>query len=184
MARLDVIFLDMDEVLTQWVAAALELLSIDIDDACQQWDNCDPRPWDVFDVLDVSMDQVWRRIDEAGEDFWATLKPYPWWRSLYDACADVAPTMLLTSPSLHPSCAAGKTRWIQHHFGRQFRDFFIGHPKQWTAHPGALLIDDSPKNCHKFAQRGGRSILFPSFGNALHMYRHDPLPLVYAELFA
>lgn len=179
----EVIFVDVDEVLVQWVSAALQLLDYSPSKVYEHWDTLDPRPWDLTQVIETSPDQMWHVIDRAGASFWAGLEPFSWMRALHGACTRVAPTYLLTSPSLDPSCYAGKVQWMHQHFGREFQDFFIGSNKQALARAGAVLIDDSPKNCQRFEAHGGKSILFPGVGNSLHAQRHDPLPTVYKELF-
>lgn len=37
--------------------------------------------------------------------------------------------------------------------------------KQYLAHPGALLIDDSPSNCEQFVDRGGYSVNYSKFNH-------------------
>lgn len=180
--KTEIIFLDVDEVLANWLAGAVCAWGLDFADLVDEWASLTPRPWDVFDVVPLTTSQGWQLIHARGADFWADLDPYPWWRELYSACVDIAPTYLLTSPSLDPSCAHGKTQWIQRHFGSSFRDYLIGGCKHACARPGALLIDDSPSNCKKFKAYGGEALLFPGIGNELHALRHDPLPHVFKEL--
>ena len=51
--------------------------------------------------------------------------------------------------------------FLQRHFGKSFRDYFVGAPKQFCARPGAVLIDDFDDNCVAFREHGGRAIVFP-----------------------
>lgn len=162
------IFLDVDEVLVDWVGGVLSLYGWDHEYLHRLWAKHDPRPWDLFSVLPVSSYLAWNRIDEAGAEFWANLQPLPWMRELYETCSAFAPTVLLTSPSEHSSSHAGKVQWMQREFGSNFRDYLIGSVKHRCAHPGALLIDDSPRNCESFVEHGGHAILFPGVGNDLH----------------
>ena len=162
------IFLDVDEVLANWVGAMLTLLGRDPVEVHAHWDTLSPRPWDVLAVLGESGNAMWRAIDAAGADFWHDVEPFPWCHALFAACRSVAPTYLLTSPSLHPSSLAGKLAWMQRQFGRDFRDYLVGPAKHSCAHPGALLIDDSPHNCEKFIAHGGHAVVFPGVGNDLH----------------
>ena len=74
-------------------------------------------------MLGESGNVMWRAIDAAGADFWHDVEPFPWCHDLFAACRSVAPTYLLTSPSLHPSSLAGKLAWMQRQFGRDFRDY-------------------------------------------------------------
>jgi 5'(3')-deoxyribonucleotidase len=166
--KITTLYLDVDEVLVDWVGAVLRLLGHEPQDVHARWSSLDPRPWDLFDVIDTSANKAWRAIDAAGPSFWAELEPFEWTEQLLETCRDFAPTVLLTSPSLHPSSHAGKAEWMQRYFGRDFRDYLLGSCKHRCAHPGALLIDDSPKNCAAFREHGGRAILFPGVGNNLH----------------
>lgn len=176
------IFIDVDEVLADWLTPTLRLLGFDPADVAATWSEINPRPWDVFEVLRVSPDRAWRAIDEAGSQHWADLALHPWSMPLYRACKDIAPTFLLTSPSLASTCASGKVEWMQRHFGRSFRDFLIGPAKHACARPGALLIDDSPRNCERFVEHGGHAIVFPGLGNDLHEQRDRPLAHVFHQL--
>lgn len=162
------LLLDVDEVLVGWVDGVLRLLGYDEAEVLAQWAMLNPRPWDLFAVIDHTPAQGWAAIDEAGAEFWAGLDWLPWGQDLLRVCRGFAPTTLLSSPSLHPSSHAGKVMWMQRQFGRRFRDYLLGAPKHRCAHPGALLIDDSPKNCEAFRAHGGRAILFPGVGNDLH----------------
>lgn len=166
--QLQAIFLDVDEVLAAWVDALLQLLGRDPVEVNTRWDALSPRPWDVAEVLGISGNAMWRVIDGAGTSFWHDVEPFPWCHDLFALCRSVAPTYLLTTPSLHPSSLAGKLAWMQQHFGRDFRDYLVGPAKHACARPDALLIDDSPKNCGKFITHGGHAILFPGVGNDLH----------------
>jgi 5'(3')-deoxyribonucleotidase len=168
--EITVVYLDVDEVLADWVGAALRLLGHDPETVYALWSTLDPRPWDVFQVVPrpPKTNDKWDAIDAAGSSFWANLEPFEWMADLLALCREFAPTVLLTSPSQHSSSHAGKYEWIQRHFGRTFKDYLLGSCKHRCAHPGALLIDDSPKNCAAFREHGGHAILFPGVGNDLH----------------
>jgi 5'(3')-deoxyribonucleotidase len=176
------LYLDVDEVVVKWVDAALRLTGHDPDDVYRLWDTIDPRPWDMFEVIHTSANRTWRAIDEAGAPFWANLEPFPWADELLTLCRSYAETTMLTSPSKHSSSHAGKADWMANYFGRDFRDYLLGSCKHRVAHPGALLVDDSPKNCAAFVKAGGHALLFPGIGNDLHALRHDPMPHVRQQL--
>jgi 5'(3')-deoxyribonucleotidase len=168
--KITVAYCDVDEVIADWVGPALRLLGHDPATVYAHWDTLDPRPWDVFQVVPrpPKTHGVWDAIDTAGSSFWANLEPFAWKDDLLALLRGFAPTVLLTSPSQHSSSHAGKFEWIQRHFGRTFKDYLLGSCKHRCAHPGALLIDDSPKNCAAFREHGGHAILFPGVGNDLH----------------
>lgn len=174
------IYLDVDEVIAAWVRAALALFELDEKSVFETWATFNPRPWDVFDVLGMPHNKVWRKIDAAGETFWSNIEPFPWMHELIELCQNYAPVTLLTSGSKHSSSYGGKAEWIHEHLGAEFPKA-ICNDKWRFAHPGALLIDDRPKNCEEFRRRG-KAILFPSFGNEKHSLAGDPIPHIRSQL--
>ena len=174
--QIKTIFLDVDEVLAKWVEAALQAIDgfdgqpgtpcLHPDAVFAAWNALTPRPWDVCEVIPHTREQLWAAIHARGPFFWEELELFPWAMKLYQRCSAVAPVVLLTSPSRDPSSFSGKSAWIRYHFPGC--DFLIGSCKHRVAHPGAVLIDDSPKNCKAFRKAGGRAIVFPSVGNELH----------------
>ena len=180
--QIKTIFLDVDEVLAQWVVAALRTLDyfgahVDFDPCLQpdavfaRWDRLTPRPWDVCEVIPYTREQLWDAIHSRGAAFWSGLEPFPWAMDLYQRCSAVAPVVLLTSPSRDPSSYAGKAAWVKRHFPDA--EHLIGSCKHRVAHPSAVLIDDSPKNCAAFIEAGGHAIVFPGIGNILHAVPGD-----------
>lgn len=167
------IYLDVDEVLVDWVTPALRLLGYVPEDVHAQWAAMKPRPWNLFDVLDVSPITAWTTIDLAGARFWEGLPDFPWTDDLLSLCTATAETTLLTAPSSDPSSYAGKRQWMRRRFGDTFGGYALTREKHRFAHAGAVLIDDSPSNCSRFVSRGGRAILFPGVGNDLHYVPGD-----------
>ena len=176
--KIETIFLDVDEVLAQWVVAALRALDgfagysgagdprLQPAAVFAAWDALLPRPWDLCEVIPHTRVAMWQAIHACDAGFWKGLDLYPWAMELYQRCSAVAPVVLLTSPSKDPSSYAGKAAWVQRHFPDA--EHLIGSCKHRVAHPGAVLIDDSPKNCAAFREAGGHAILFPGVGNDLH----------------
>ena len=101
------IFLDVDEVLADWSGAALRLLEIEPEPLLTRWFGEAPELWNMFEAPGFPLDRAtaWARIDAAGADFWAQLELQPWAHELLAACRALAPTVLLTKPSHHPSSA-------------------------------------------------------------------------------
>lgn len=151
------IFLDVDGVLADWVGACAGLFGRD--PATLDWSQSS----DMAVALGVSTNTMWRRIDGVGPSFWAGLDPYPWTMELWERARDVAPTVLLTSPSHHPSSLDGKLRWMNRVLGggKPFRDFLVGPRKEFCASPGSLLIDDRASMCRLFREHGGEAVVFP-----------------------
>lgn len=159
------IFLDLDGVLADWASDAIRAHGRDPHDVFGGWE---PGVYDLADALGVSSTEMWKPVNEAGADFWANLRPYPWCHALMDMCVSIAPTTILTSPSKDPSAASGKTRWLQAQFGNDFRSYLIGPDKVSCARPGAVLIDDADKNCEVFLSAGGNAVVFPQVWNSAH----------------
>jgi hypothetical protein len=171
------ICLDMDGVLCDFLGPVSRLLGCE--EKLADW----PRGMYGFDqALGRSNRAIWTAIDKAGYQFWADLPPYDWCRDLYQHCRELAPTVILTSPSMHVSSLKGKMCWLQRHFGREFREYLIGPPKHACARPGAVLIDDSDLNCDRFVEAGGYAIRFPRLWNSSHGESHDPLEFTRSRL--
>lgn len=168
------IFLDVDEVLADWLSDCFDALGYFPDACLAEWAALDPRPWDVFDMLGVLPSVGWSHIHDQGAAFWAGLAIFPWAHDLVALCQSYAPTTLLTSASEDPSCYAGKAQWIAKHMPGTPHLIARGG-KTCCAHPGALLIDDSPHNVDAFRSAGGQAILFPGHGNELHQLVQDPM---------
>lgn len=177
------IYVDVDETIGDWLGELLSCIDIGWtrERLAAEWAKQDPRTWDVFSVLPISEADSWARIHAEGPAFWAEIEPYPWAVDLVSLCQALAATTLLTSASEHPSSYAGKAQWIDAHFPGV--DHWVGRGcKGRHGRPGALLIDDSPKNCETFRERGGKAILFPGLGNELHALANDPMPYVREQL--
>ena len=160
------LFIDIDGCIANFCKSASELLGIDPDWAT--W-NCP-----------AGDKNMWRAIDKAGEDFWVNLEPLPYFKELTSITKDF---ILLTSPGRHPSCASGKTKWIQRHFGTNFRRYIIcASDKSLCCRPGDILIDDSEKNIKDWNEAGGLGILWPHSGNSQHLSEEVLINLVKAKI--
>lgn len=157
------IFLDLDGVLTNFVGASLQLHSRS--ELLESWPA---GVWDTHVVCGMSNGDFWKVIELRGSAFWSDMEPYPWAFDLVEQLRQIAPVTIASSPSLDPGSLDGKIRWLQKHFGRNFRDFMIGPRKHLLAHPDTVLIDDSDRNIADFRKAGGRGVLFPQMWNANH----------------
>jgi 5'(3')-deoxyribonucleotidase len=159
------ICLDVDGVLADFTRAALPLFGKDPDEFVRNWP---PGCYYLSEALGLSVREFWAPIDRAGWRFWADIPALPEARDLFALCQRTAPTVIVTTPSLHTSSVGGKVTWLQKMFGRGFRDYFVGARKEFCARPGSVLIDDFEDNCRTFSNAGGRSILFPQPWNSAH----------------
>lgn len=169
------ICLDLDGVLCDFIGPTLRLFGHDPEVVFANWPA---GTYDVAAVIGVSTNDLWRTIDKAGFHHWADLPKNPWADDLLTACREIAPTIILTSPSRHISSLSGKLAWLQRHYGRKFRDYLIGPPKHFCANADTVLIDDCDKNCEEFRVQGGEAIVFPQHWNSMHIHRRDAMGYV------
>lgn len=169
------ILLDMDGVIVDFVGAALRLHDQDVEATLATW----PRgEWNVAKVLGVSTNVFWSKIDEAGEDWWATLPEYPWADELIAAVEESQRGWVFaTSPSRFHGSASGKVRWMQKKFGSGFRGYMLGEHKNLFARREAILIDDNEEAVKRFRAEGGGAVLFPRPWNSLGVVQ-NPVEMV------
>lgn len=161
------IYLDMDGVLVSFTHASMSLYVEEPDiDAVDGWDM-------IPSVLtrqlgrEVTSEEFWNKVSDQGQEFWASIPWYEWGRRLFELCAEFAPVVLMSTPTEDPDCSAGKIKWIQRHMPKDWhRRYALTPCKHHMAHEGALLIDDSDKNCELFREHGGQAVLFPQPWNA------------------
>lgn len=144
------IYIDIDGCLAKFTKAASKLL------------NIDESTWDSWGCP-VGDKEMWAAIDVEGEPFWENLEKYEHFEELVGLSDQF---VLLTSPSRHPTCVSGKTKWIQKHFGNDFRRYIICPAPKWhCCRPGDILIDDSDKNIELWNNAGGQGVLWPQLWN-------------------
>lgn len=96
----------------------------------------------------------------GGAQLWADMPPFPWFQTFFQALEAIAPVYYLSSPEYGAGCVAGKVEWIERHHGTGFDRYILTSHKTLLARPGAVLIDDTPKNVDAFIAAGGQAILF------------------------
>lgn len=176
------ILLDMDEVLVDFVSAAIALHGQDRETVYARWK---PGKWSMTEPLQLTPDQFWEPIHRAGADFWVNLEPKPWIEELIKIVEQYTRNWhVVTSPSRCPTCYDGKVRWLKNYFGPGFDRFAITPHKHLFAKPNTILIDDRGENCRKFEAYGGDAIIFPAIQNCLHWRRDNPLEFVSGQLAA
>jgi FMN phosphatase YigB (HAD superfamily) len=132
----------------------------------------------INEAIGVSRAQMWARIDRAGRRFWEDLVPTPFADELDQLARSYGSLFVATSPSLSPSSAAGKIRWIQKRYGRNFRDFAIIPRKDLLAAADRVLVDDTERHVSAFREAGGKAILVPTRGNGRLEQGADPMAAV------
>lgn len=173
-------FLDIDEVLVDFVGPALQLHGYDVEAVKQEWPS---DVWSVQQVLGISNTKFWKPINEAGSEFWENLPEKPWIDEMLCLVSmKFSQSYLVSSPSLCPSSYTGKANWIHKRFGKSFDKFLLTPHKELLAGPGRVLIDDNPYNVKRFVECGGHGIHFPMWGNYRRRYLADPVRRVRLDL--
>jgi 5'(3')-deoxyribonucleotidase len=134
------IYVDMDGVLTDFIQQLSKLLDKPLKPG-YDFGN-DPK--------------IWKKIDGAGEDFWATMKWMPDGKELWDALEKKHPT-ILSAPSNHESSIKGKKQWLKKNLPKV--PYIIEEEKYKYADKDSVLIDDREKNIKKWEDAGGIGIL-------------------------
>ncbi len=175
---LNVIYLDMDGVIVDLVRHTYRIAGIaeaEIDAAFHdttEWDSL-PRVLSEFLQTEWTESDLYELWATGGQKFWATV---PWTthgKALYNLCSQHAPVVLMTTPTIRPSSAAGKMDWIQRNMPQHAqRHYALAPPKHMMAHPGAILIDDGEHNIDKFAAKG-ETFLWPGPWNRNSSMSHD-----------
>ena len=152
------IFLDMDEVIVDFVRPALKLHKLNI-----PYTNVS---WDIRSHSDLSAPDFWNKFDK---DFYTNL---PWLsngKALLNFLIGLVGAeniCLCTAPILTSGCIEGKMNWIRRELPGFDRRFMITPVKHFCAGSNKILIDDKEKNCQSFIQHGGKAILVPAPWNS------------------
>ena len=165
------ILVDMDGVMSNFFESAMNI-----------WEDKMPKKfpsgeWDFPEVLGVSNNQFWQRIDDT-QNFWENLEPYPWLHELLDYLNSLKlPWTVATSPNKDPGCPTGKIKWLRKHISPNFKSYMIGSQKELMANPNTILLDDTPKKIKAFSTAGGCGVLWPAPWNRLSHIK-NPIPYI------
>ena len=150
----------MDGVCSDFIAGVASILDKDREEVYNHpaWSK-DDGYHRMADVFGISEHQIWSMIERRGVSFWSTLPQFPWFKDMYEQLSEIGNVVFLSQPSLDPFCCAGKMRWLQGIFGKQFRNYIFSPLKQLFKQGNSILIDDNEDNINKFGLRSGA--LFP-----------------------
>tara|TARA_Y100000034_G_scaffold90352_1_gene108841 strand:- start:220 stop:792 length:573 start_codon:yes stop_codon:yes gene_type:complete len=145
---IDRIFCDVDGVLADFVGGVLKLFP---DSSATHTDITE---WNISNCLGVPNDEVWRRVNAEGIEFWGHLDPIPGALQFVRGLEEIAPVTFATTPSRQPHSAAGKLGWLQYHFGTKRTDgnVVLTSQKHLLARPDTALVDDKPENVGQFLE--------------------------------
>jgi len=174
------IFLDLDDVLCQWMEAALSLHG-----QLHRMEDWPRGQWDIPLELGMTDDEFCGAISAEGAAFWATLEPTPWMEELLGLAEEFAPGRwsIATNPRKDKfyRSAEGKEQWIRKHLGHRPANVFIGPDKFLLSRRGGVLIDDNQVNCQQFSMDHGLGIVFPRRHNN-RVLTDDPIGAIRLDL--
>lgn len=133
------LYVDLDQVLTDFDKRLSDLVP----------------SWDRAKDPEISA-EVWKKIEDAGEEFWADMDWTPQGKYLWGKLKKHDPT-ILSSPSRHDSSIQGKKKWLKKHIPDV--PYIIESDKEKYAENDAVLIDDRQSNIKKWEKAGGKGIL-------------------------
>ena len=161
--------LDMDGVVADWTGHTCKLFGQKPEDVLKRWN---PGDFDIEPALGVTSEELWNKIDAAGQEWWSSIPEFPWAKDLYEYCNSMADVVFLSTPSNDPASLDGKVEWLQRFTGNnKFRNYILTPQKHKCASPDHILVDDSDKNIIKFTLAGGKGIVFPQTCNSMHWHK-------------
>jgi hypothetical protein len=166
-----VIYLDMDEVLVDFVRGLHSWLGLPY--SLDKY----PYPPGKYAILDDIASQsggmcTVQDILEAcaSEVFWETLPMTTEGLDIYwEAIKSVGSNnvCVLTKPFKNPGCLAGKMSWIRNNLPLEVHVVMCTGDKGWLSAPDRLLVDDCDANIAQFVAKGGKGFLVPRPWNSL-----------------
>jgi hypothetical protein len=156
------IFLDLDDVLNDFTLSTLRSFG--------QMDSYDPAwGWDIVAACNaahplrkMSPEVFWGSLDRK---FWASRPKSGMCDWLIEESVRIVGAdnvFVLTAPTRHPDCVAGKMEWVHENLPDFLhRQCLYGSHKYVCAQPASLLIDDCDANVDDFILYGGQACLVP-----------------------
>ena len=117
----------------------------------------------LYAMLGITQDEFWNEINQGGIDLWRNLLKHLWADELISLAEHFGDVLILSSPARGGNSASGKLLWLADKLPSYSRRFILT-PKKFKhllARPNDILIDDDPKTCGKWHNKGGEAILFP-----------------------
>lgn len=166
------IFLDLDEVLADFVGAAIEFHGEKF--RAEEYKKVvGPEAWYMDRWFDGDPESFWNPFSR---EFYANLPKMEGGDTIVERSIELAGpdnVCILTSMIKTPGCSDGKRDWISKHYPDI--PAFLCHrgksvPKHFCSGGGRILIDDHDENIISWVRHGGVGILCPRRWNTLHFY--------------
>lgn len=181
------IFLDLDGILVDAVSGFCKVHNKDDP-------YLDPANWgkhNIDEIWHMTKKEFWRPCNKT---FWENLPPMSDANQIYEIVMEFAEennivVAVLTKSGLGDGCLQGKKNWVDKHFPKLSKNFWVGFgTKAIAANPHSILIDDYNKNCDEFVAAQGNCILYPRMWNRNYnldavssMYLYDALDSIVGE---
>jgi 5'(3')-deoxyribonucleotidase len=158
------IYSDMDGYLANFIQQFIDWFKLPVlHSDMTSYDKC-------FDLLykhtGLTINQGWEILDDI--NFWFGIKPYPWFKDVVEVMNefDHRWTIMTCMPPFRVLGIRGKQKWIEEYLPEVYkkrRMAFVCGRKHLHAHPGNILIDDSPQEVNTFKgdKFNGNAILIP-----------------------
>ena len=171
-----ILYLDMDEVLTDFVGGCCDLFEVDIVELHRR--RIEQRQWEIPSIIgdiledkDFNLKRFYDRINGEGLRFWENLRPTRYCFEVINLIRQVnCEWYILSSPFKHWSSYVGKVKWIETHLGIHVTNYIIHPFKHLHARESTILVDDRPENIRLFKEQGG----------IVHLFGTSPLADSYA----
>jgi len=167
------VFLDMDDVLADFMRGLHEALNIPYDYFNYPYKKGE---WNILGYqikLQGSIITFDQCNDCCDTLFWQNLE---WMHDGYDILTAVeykyapAQIYLLTTPMPNVDSPTGKWLWVRDNMSMYYKRTIITQaPKHLLARPDTLLIDDKDENVDGFREAGGKALLIPRPWNRAHL---------------
>jgi len=169
------IFVDMDEVLSNFIGALCELRGVDES-------KLESGIYDLPRLFGTTFAEIDGQLRNNYE-FWLTIKPFAWAKPMMQFLDGIGDTFIISAPWKNsPSCHMAKLDWCQNVLGIPGDRIFLNQNKHLIARHGRILIDDRVDNCVLWATAGGAAIPFPALHNKIHCLGGNPLNHVIAVM--
>lgn len=154
MSKINIIYLDMDGVLFNFVKGFCDRYELDYPTKLLDWN--------MEKELGLSKGSFYKMLNAMDYEDWYELKPIPHGFKLYMYLRGLGKEIYFcSSPSNNPQSWSAKRAKLQKYFPENARNTILMHDKYRLAKEDTLLIDDSQRNIDLFRAHGGNAIAFP-----------------------
>lgn len=170
---IEIVYLDMDGVLVDFVSGLHRALGLDYSYLDYPYK---PNKWDIFgDIIkraNLEPSYFYEINNLCTTDFWKNLGWMHDGLEVFELVLkkfDLDQIYLLTDPMPNVESATGKWMWVKENIPELYKKTIITQaPKSLFAKSNVLLIDDKNESVEGFKKAGGKACLLPRYWNRLH----------------